>query len=69
MAATIKVLELVGVSERGFDEAAQNAVQEAAKTVRNIHGVDVIRNTAKVRDGKIYEYHCNVKVAFVVEAQ
>lgn len=66
--AAIKVLELVGVSDKSWREAVQNAVEEATKTVRNITGVDVLHTTAKVKDGKIEEYHANVKLAFRVDS-
>lgn len=63
---TIKVLELVGVSDKSWHNAVENALTEAAKTVRNIRGVDVLNTTAKIENGKITEYHANVKFAFRV---
>lgn len=63
----VKVLELVGESQRDWQDAVQNAVAEAARTVRNITGVEVCNMTANVKDGRITEYKANVKVAFAVE--
>ncbi|UCD26092.1 MAG: dodecin domain-containing protein [Candidatus Bathyarchaeota archaeon] len=63
----VKIIELIGSSPIGWSEAAQNAVTEAAKTVKNIKGVHVKRCTAKVKDNKIVEYNANVKIAFIVE--
>ncbi len=63
----VKIIELIGSSPNGWNEAAQNAVTEAAKTVRNIKGVHVKRCTAKVKNDKIVEYNANVKIAFIVE--
>lgn len=65
--AVVKIIELIGSSQLGWSEAAQNAVTEAAKTVKNIKGVHVKRCTAKVKDNKIVEYNANVKIAFIVE--
>jgi flavin-binding protein dodecin len=65
--ATIKVLELIGVSQKSWHDAVENALEEAARTVRNITGVDVMNTTARIRDNKIVEYHANVKFAFRVE--
>lgn len=65
--AVIKVVELVGVSPTSWEDAATNAVSEAAKTVRNISGLDVMNQTATVDDGNITEYRANIKVSFVVE--
>ena len=63
----VKIIELIGSSPNGWSEAAQNAVTEAAKTVKNIKGVHVKRCTAKVKDSKIVEDHADVKIAFIVE--
>lgn len=66
--ATIKVLELVGVSQKSWHDAVDQALAEASKTVRNITGVDVLHTTAKIKDNKIVEYHADVKFAFRVES-
>jgi len=63
----VKIIELIGSSTNGWNEAAQNAVTEAAKTVKNIKGVHVKRCTAKVKNNKIVEYNADVKIAFIVE--
>jgi flavin-binding protein dodecin len=63
----VKIIELIGTSPDSWNEAAQNAVTEAAKTVKNIKGVHVKRCTAKVEANKIVEYNADVKIAFIVE--
>ncbi len=63
----VKIIELIGSSPNGWSEAAQNAVTEAAKTVKNIKGVHVKRCTAKVKNNNIVEYNADVKIAFIVE--
>ena len=63
----VKIIELVGSSPNGWNEAAQNAVTEASKTIKNIKGVHVKRCTAKVKNDKIVEYNADVKIAFIVE--
>lgn len=63
----VKVVELVGCSSEGLQEAVESAVEEAAKTIRNIKGVDVLGWTAKIEDNEIVEYRANVKISFVVE--
>jgi flavin-binding protein dodecin len=63
----VKIIELIGSSPKGWTEAAQNAVTEAAKTVKNIKGVHVKRCTAKVKENKIVEYNADVKISFIVE--
>jgi len=63
----VKVLELVGESQNSWQEAVQNAVLEASRTVENITGVEIYNLTANVDGGNITEYKANVKVAFVVD--
>ena len=63
----VKVIELVGTSSEGLQEAVESAVEEAAKTLRNLRGVDVIGWTAKIEGEKIVEYRANVKISFLVE--
>jgi dodecin len=65
--AVVRVIELVGVSSQGWSDAARQAVARASQTLRHITGLDVVKSSAVVRDGKITEYHVNVKVAFVME--
>jgi flavin-binding protein dodecin len=65
--AVIRVIELVGVSDKSWSDAAQQAVTRASETIRHISGLDVVHSTAVVRDGKIVEYHVTVKLAFAVE--
>ncbi|MCJ7613851.1 dodecin family protein [Candidatus Bathyarchaeota archaeon] len=63
----VKIIELIGSSQKGWEDAVQNAVTEAAKTIKGIKGVHVKRCTAKVENNKIVEYNADVKVAFIVK--
>jgi hypothetical protein len=63
----VKIVELVGSSPKGWKEATDEALKEAAKTVKNIKSIHVKRCTAKVENNKIVEYRAVVKIAFVVE--
>lgn len=67
MPTTVKVVELVGESATGWDDAVANAVADAAKTIDNISGVEVANLTANVENGRITEYKANVKIAFAVD--
>lgn len=63
----VNVIELVADAEGGWVDAVQNAVHEAARTVRHITGVEVTNLTALVEDGRIKSYRANVNLAFAVE--
>ena len=65
--ATIKVIELIGTSAKSWEDAANNAVKEAAGTIQDITGLEIISQTAKVKNGKIIEYRSNLKAAFKVK--
>jgi hypothetical protein len=67
--ATIRVIEVVGVSNKSWSDAAQQAVRRASETLRNITGIDVIHSTGVVKNGIIVEYHVDLKIAFVVDRQ
>jgi dodecin len=63
------VIELVGSSDKSWQDAAQVALEEAKKTIHGITGVEITDMTAKVdpNTGNITEYHTGIKVAFGVE--
>jgi flavin-binding protein dodecin len=63
----IKVIELVGNSTKSWEDAANQAVDTAAKTLRGLTGADVTGMTAVIKNGKIVEYRATVKVAFMIE--
>ena len=64
-----KVIELVGSSTEGWEEAVRAAVSEASRSLRGVSGVDVQDWTASVEDGEIVAYKATVKVAFSVEVE
>lgn len=63
----IKILEVIGISEKSFDDAVSQAVAKASETIQGITGVEVTSQTARVKDGKVTQYHATVKLAFAVK--
>jgi len=65
------IVELIGSSDKNWEDAAQVAITEAAKTIHGIRGVEVTDLTARVNSetGKIEEYRACVKLSFGVERQ
>ena len=63
----IIIREMVGTSPRSWSDAARQAVATAAKTVRNIRSVEVVKSSADVRDGEIVEYRVELKLHFEYE--
>ena len=67
--SVVKIIEIVGSSKKDWEDAAKNALAEAAKTVKNIKSIYVKSCKAKVENNKIVEYRANVKIAFVVKRE
>jgi dodecin len=59
-----KISEVVGVSKKSFADAAQNAVETAAHTVRNLKWFRVTELEGAIKDQKVAEYHVTVKLYF-----
>lgn len=62
--AVIKTIDLVGVSTESWRDAAQQALEEASKTLRGVEGFDVLETSAVVEDGRISEYHTHIRIKF-----
>jgi flavin-binding protein dodecin len=67
MARVVKVIELMSESPKSWEDAAQNAVMEASKTLRNIRSLYIKEFTAAVDNGKVKSYRINAKVTFDLE--
>jgi flavin-binding protein dodecin len=63
----LKVLEVLAQSDKSWEDAAQNAVNQAAETVRGIKSIYIKELEATVDDGKINEYRINAKISFTLE--
>jgi flavin-binding protein dodecin len=63
-----KIVEIVGTSDKSWEEAARVAVEEARKTIRGIRGIKVKDMTAKIdpANGNIVEYRTSVNLSFGV---
>jgi len=62
----VKVIEVIGISEKGFEAAVANAVAKASESIAGITGVEVQNLSARVSEGKVVQYRANVKLAFAV---
>lgn len=67
MAKVVKVIELLSESPRSWEDAAQSAIKEASKTLRNIRSLYVKEMTAAVENGRITSYRLNSKVTLELE--
>jgi len=62
-----KIIDIVGTSEKGFADAAKNAVVEAAKTVKKIRRAEVTKFDIKVENDRPALYRAEMKISFEIE--
>jgi flavin-binding protein dodecin len=62
----LKVIEVLAQSDKSWEDAAANAVKQAAETVRGIKSIYVKEMEASVENGKIVQYRINAKISFVL---
>jgi flavin-binding protein dodecin len=62
--SVLKVIELLGNSTVSFEDAVNNVIKEASKTVKNIKSVYVKDMQVTVNNNQIKEYRVNTKVSF-----
>ena len=63
-----RVTEVIGTSPDGWAEAAANAVETAAKSVRDIRIAEVVREDVAIEDGKIKQYRVRLAISFKYES-
>ena len=62
-----KLVELVGSSTNSFDDAVQNAVAKAGKSVRNMRWFQVVETRGMIDQGKIGFWQVTVKIGFTID--
>jgi flavin-binding protein dodecin len=62
-----KVIQLVGTSEKSWEDAARSAVERAAKTLRDMRIAEVQQLDMKVENNKVVAFRARVNVSFKYE--
>ncbi|MCL1599635.1 MAG: dodecin family protein [Actinomycetia bacterium] len=62
----VKIIEIMGVSTKSYEDALDHAVAKAAESINGILNVEILKHTATVRDGKVVRYEVTVKLSFIV---
>ena len=63
-----KVIELVGSSTKSWEDAANNAIIKASKSLRDLRVAEVLAQDIHLKDGKIEFYRTKLKLSFKYEA-
>lgn len=64
---TYKLVEIVGTSTQGTDDAIRNAVEHASKSLRHIDWFEVTETRGHIADGKVAHFQVKLKVGFRLE--
>jgi flavin-binding protein dodecin len=59
-----KVVEVIGTSTKSWDDAAKNAVETAAHTLRDLRIAEIVKLDMKVENGKVKAYRARVQLSF-----
>ena len=62
-----KMVELVGSSPTGTDDAIRNAIAQAAATLRQLDWFEVVETRGQIADGKVAHFQVKLKVGFRIE--
>ena len=65
--AVVKVIELLGESEQGWEDAARKVVEEATRTLHGVTAVYIKEFQATVENDKVKNFRVNAKVSFKLE--
>ena len=63
-----RVTEVIGVSTEGWAEAARNAVETAAKSVRDLRIAEVVREDVTIENGAVKNYRVRLAISFKYES-
>ena len=63
----LKVIEVLAQSDKRWEDATQNAIDEASRSVRGIQSIYIKEKEATVENGKIAKYRINAKISFLLE--
>ena len=64
-----RVTDVIGTSTESWEAAAKNAVETAAKTLRDLRVGEVVRFDLTIDDGKVTSYRARVNVSFKYESE
>ena len=62
-----KIIDIVGISDKSFADAAKSAVDESAKTVRGIKRAEIVKLDVKVENDAVVKYRAEMKISFEIE--
>jgi flavin-binding protein dodecin len=62
-----KVIEIVGTSERGIDDAITSAIERASKTLKHLRWFEVVHARGQIDEGRVKHYQVTLKIGFTLD--
>jgi dodecin len=62
-----RVIEIVGTSQKGIEDAITSAIDRANSTIRNLRWFEVARTSGHIDNGKVQHFQVTLKVGFTME--
>lgn len=63
-----RVTEVIGISTESWEQAARNAVETAAKTVRDLRIAEVLRQDVSIQEGGVINFRIRLAISFKLES-
>jgi dodecin len=65
--AVARITQVIGASPHSWEDAVRSALERANRTLRNITGIEVLKENAAIENGKIAEYRATLQVTFLLD--
>ncbi len=63
---TYKLIELTGTSEKSMEDAVQNAISKASKTIHDLRWFRITESSGRIENGKVTQWQVSMKVGFTL---
>ena len=67
MSSVAKVIEIKSSSKKSFEDAVENGIKQASKSLKNVKGAWIAEQEVSVEDGKVDEYRVLMRVTFILD--
>jgi len=62
-----KVIEVIGTSEKSWEDAAKSAIEKASKSIKDLRIAEVVSQDLKIEDDKVVAYRTKVSLSFKIK--
>jgi flavin-binding protein dodecin len=67
MSSIYKVIEVIGTSEKSWEEAAKSAIEKASQSIKDLRIAEVVSQDLKIEDDKVVAYRTKVSLSFKIK--